>query len=388
MECHLETADTGPVRPCPRHYSSPVPLPTRGFSGDPQLSITKDRSWLEAYRTLASLLEPNDLLLAPHASWPSFPCQVRLYQGPFEPGDATAVLLHKGRLPSLPKNKLAQLMEDWTCVFANDVFVALKAGASRVIRIPSLTQWRHLWPLQRYLNSRRLKRRRGTIYLLHIPKTGGTSFWSLLSRAYPSCVYYPDIESWTANPPAIGEYDLVGLHFPLSTVTPILRDEDIVISMLRDPTERFLSAIVHARRSNEDPETFTPAMQAMRRMSTLEFLKTEDGRQAARLQLVTLGSDHRLPFYNYTDGELHANAVKHVDQANFMFAPSALSDRFLGRLAVQLRFRPGTLRRENVSSAETYSQFSAEFRQAIPFIELENRAERRFYEVVYRRFLQ
>jgi hypothetical protein len=348
----------------------------------PQSSFLRDPAWLDAYRAAAAILRPSDVLLAPSGSWPSFPCPARFYQGPFELGDATTLLLHKGRLASLPKPVLSDIMARWTCTHANEVFVLLSATIAKSSRLPSLRRWVYLRSVRRYLKSRQLKRRDGAIYFVHIPKTAGTSLWNSLRRAYPSNVYYPDYESWQANPPAAGDYDLVGLHFPISTVAPTLREEDVALTLLRDPTKRFFSTLAHARRRSEDPQTFTPAMQAMRAMSAAEFLATEDGRLEARRQLVLLGSDHRLPFYRFADAEMMKNALALLERPNVMFAPSDSADRFLAELAAKLGFHPRALPRNNATTAETYAEFTEEFREAAPLVEYENAVERALYKQI------
>ena len=345
-----------------------------------------DPAWHDAFRATQPHLRSDDIVLAPRASWPDFPCPVRLYDGPIELGDATVLLLHKGRLAGMRRDVLAGVVRGWTCLHANSVFAAYSRTAPRSLRALNLWQQMHLLPVGRYLNAPRRKRRRGTIYFLHIPKAGGTSLWTVLRRAYPSHAYYGDLASWLANPPEVGTFDLVGLHFPASVLAPLLRDEDDIVGMLRDPTERFLSGVAHARRPSEDPATFTPAMQAMRTMPLADFLATEDGRQSVRLQLVTLGADHRRPFHDYRDEAMFKAALAQIGQPRAWFAPSDQSARFVSRLSRHFGFRPRRLGQMNATPAGLYAECAAEFAQARPLIERENAVERALYQRVRERF--
>src|ERR1700757_897352 len=63
--------------------------------------------------------------------------------------------------------------------------------------------------------------------------------------------------------------------------------------MVRDPTRRLLSAVMHSRRETEDPETFTASAKAMREMDLAQHVATGFGRLEARLQLITFGTDYR-----------------------------------------------------------------------------------------------
>ena len=125
---------------------------------------------------------------------------------------------------------------------------------------------------------------------------GGTAMWASLTRAFPSHVYYPSLRAYLSHPPAPEDYDLIGLHFSPSVLLPSLRQDDWVIGMVRDPTRRLLSAVVHARREAVDPETYTPSSKAMREMDLARYLATDLGRLEARLQLITFGTDYRRPY--------------------------------------------------------------------------------------------
>ena len=151
----------------------------------------------------------------------------------------------------------------------------------------------HCRPLTRFLSSASLRKRRSRIVYVHVPKTGGTSMWASLTRAFPSHVYYPSLRAYLSNPPAPDDYDLIGLHFSPSALLPSLREDDWVIGMVRDPTQRLLSAVMHSRRETEDIETFTASAKAMREMELAQYLATDLGRLEARLQLITFGTDYR-----------------------------------------------------------------------------------------------
>ena len=347
-----------------------------------------DRSWCAAYRAACSVLNPNDFVLAPIGSWPRFPCRVSFYSGPFALGDATVLLLHKGRITFLAKSVLSEIVRGWHCIYAGDVFVVLAAKARPSFGLSRALHEIHMLPVRNYLRSRRIKKLPGTIYFAHVPKTGGTSMWQMLRRTFPSNVYYSDIQAFLAHPPAAGEYDLVGLHFMASPALPLLRGGDWLIGMLRSPTERFLSGIVHARRPHEDPATFTVAMRAMREMTVPDFLLTEVGRIEARLQLVILGGDHRQPLACQSDEEMLQRAADLLHRPSTLFAPSDQSDQFNRLLSHLFAFRPRRLGSLNVNARSAYSSHAEEFDRARPAIERENSHEQRLYEVVRASFAE
>ena len=348
----------------------------------------KDPSWFAAYRAVCSSVKSTDVILGPMGDWPPFPCRIRFYAGPYALQDATVLLLHKGSMTGLDKAELAEVVRRWHCIYANDVFVVLCAAARPSLSPSRIMHQMHMSPLRNYIQSRRIKRRAGTIYYVHVPKTGGTSMWQVLRRTFPSNAYYADMPSFLARPPAAGEYDLVGLHFLASTVEPLLRNGDWLIGMLRCPTERFLSSITHARRPHEDPTTFTAAMRAMRETAVLDFLRTDAGRAEVRLQLLILGCDYRVQSSNQSDDEMRRRAVDLLRRPGVLFAPSDQSRQFIRLLSELFGFRLRRLGRLNANDPGAYASHSQEFSLSYPAILRENGHEVLLYEEVRKRFAE
>lgn len=100
------------------------------------------------------------------------------------------------------------------------------------------------------------RRSPGTLFFLHIPKTAGTTFQTVLSRVYsqvPSCSVYPCWQD--ASPRILGhqwdaELALVGGHFTYGLHTyaefrHLLRKRVDYITFLRDPVARVVSQFNH-----------------------------------------------------------------------------------------------------------------------------------------------
>lgn len=340
----------------------------------------KDKYWSDAWRAASTLLKPVDVVMAPVGDWPPFPCRVSFYAGPFALQDATVLFLHKGKMAALNKAELAEAAHSWHCVYGNDVFVVLGATMRAPVGPSRWLYQFHMRPLSRHLRSRQLKKRPGTIWFAHVPKTGGTSLWTRLRREFPSSVYYPDIESFLANPPLAGEYDLVGIHFSVSAVLPLLCDEDWLIGMVRSPTERFFSSVKHARRPQEDALTFNTAMRAMREGEVADYLRTEAGRTEARMQLLILGGDHQRPLASQAEGEMLRDAVALLHRPNTLFAPSGRSGDFNRMLSDLLGLRPRRLGKLNADTG--HASHDEEFSRVRQTLEWENRSEQGLYEAV------
>jgi hypothetical protein len=182
--------------------------------------------------------------------------------------------LHKGQLTSAPKAELRRVADEWQWIFANEVFVVLSRSEKIKSDIRRSRDVVHCGPLIRFLCSASLRKRRSKIVYVHVPKTGGSSMWASLTRAFPSHVFYPSIHAYLRHPPTPDDYDLIGLHFTPTVLLPSLSDDDWVIGMVRHPTQRFLSGVMHSRRKNLDPETLTASAKAMREMEFTEYLAT------------------------------------------------------------------------------------------------------------------
>jgi len=348
----------------------------------------RDRYWRAVHRALLPILSPADVVLMPRGDWDAFPCAVRHYDAVIEPGEETVLVLHKGRLPGIRKSCLAAIVAEWGCVYANEVFVVF--GRSRRSRLEARCGlWRkHLRHVQAYLMSHEAKRRASTLYYVHLPKTGGTSFWACLSRAFRSRVYYGDTRTFLANPPKPGEYDLVGVHFSPTLIHGMLSRGDEIVGLVREPTARFLSGVTHCRRLTEDPATFSPSQKAMRERPLCDFLKTEFGRYEARVQLVELGRAPDPRTGGMDDQTLLANAKDLLDQDRALIAPSEASDQLAALLERRLEVRLPPLTALNANDPADYARHAAEFAQTRPAIEALNAGERLLYAAARQRFEQ
>jgi hypothetical protein len=345
-----------------------------------------DPWWQAARNAVLRRLLPSDRLLVPRGDWGEFDCPVRYYDGVIVVDDATVLILHKGRLPGIRKQELGAILDGWQCCFANRVLAVFSRDRKRWIDARYLSLRGHLRRVRCYIESRALKRRSSTLYYVHLPKTGGTSAWSALARVFESSVYYADVEVFSANPPARGEYDLVGLHFSPVVLEGILASGDLLAGMLREPTERFLSGVLHARRAREDVETFTASQRAMRTLGIRDFLATDFGNYEARLQLLALGAQPGIPGDSLTDQVLLARAIAFLDRGDTLFAPSEESRLFIRALAAGIGLGNVPLGRLNANDPGDYQRGTAEIHDALPAIRAKNAAERELYEFARRRF--
>ncbi len=130
------------------------------------------------------------------------PCAAILYDDLIDLTECTILLLHKGRLTSLPKTELRCLAREWQCIFANEVFLVFSCSR-RIRKDVRLTAGvHHCKPLERFLCSASLRKRESKIVYVHVPKTGGTSMWASLTKAFPSHVFYPSLRAYLSYAPA------------------------------------------------------------------------------------------------------------------------------------------------------------------------------------------
>jgi Sulfotransferase family len=346
----------------------------------------KDRLWQAVYNLLYPLLHGGDVVLAPCGDWPTFPCALILYRDLIDTKDCTVLVLHKGLFTSLPKAKLRRIADQWQWIFANEVFVVFSRTEKIKSDVRRTAAIVHCRPLMRFLHSAALRKRRSKIIYVHVPKTGGTSMWASLTRAFPSHVYFPNIQAYLSNPPTLEDYDLIGLHFSPFVVLQSLSEEDLVIGMVRHPTQRFISGVMHSRRKTEDVATFTAAAKAMREMRLSDYLATDFGQLEARLQLITFGTANRQSLETSSEEELLYSALAFSRRENVVLAPSERSHAFTEFLAKRLSFRPGALGRLNANDPAMYAAYLAEFKSAIRLVTSINAREREFYDFICRSF--
>lgn len=376
---HTVSAGEGqsPRRVAPDGWRFPVSTPT----------TVPDPQWLAVHRALCPLVTPTDRILAPRADWAPFPCPVRFYDGVITLEQDTILVLHKGKLPAIDKAALAAVVAQWACLFADEHFVVFAADPARATLLRRLLRPSgHLRRVHRHLGSRELKVIGPTIYHLHLPKTGGTAVWDALSGVLPSRAYYGDGSTFLARPPAPGEYDLVGLHGSLSMIDARLREGDLVIGLLRDPVERFMSSVVHARRPGLDLATLTPQQRAMREGPIKDFLASDAGLAEVRLQSHLLGVAHDRPFESADDAAVLANATAAIERADCLFAPMAASQALVRDALARFGLEAPTLLRRNENDPVAYDRHRAELLDAAPLVAAMAAGDRRLFERVKERF--
>jgi len=322
----------------------------------------QDRAWHEAYQFVQPLLRPDDIVLAPRGDWLPFPCELRLYDDWIDTDGATVVFLHKGLLSDAKKAQIVALARHGQCLFANEVFAVFSVSAGRVSAKAAIgTENRHYRPVDRFIRSASLRKRKSKIIYVHVPKAGGTSMWTALSAAFPSNIYYSSTGACARNPPVGDEYDLIGIHFSPSVIAPYINADDWVIGMVREPTQRLLSTILHCRRPQEDPATFSPAQWAMRNMNIAEFLDTEDGRYESLLQLIIFGTEYPRAFQEYSGEQMLNAALAYAGRDNVILAPSERSEQFVEVLRKKLALPRISLGKLNQNNRTQMSASVTEF---------------------------
>jgi hypothetical protein len=346
----------------------------------------KDRFWHEVDLNVRPLLRSDDVVLAPHGDWPIFPCAARFYEDWMEIGDTTILILHKGHVTGMPKRDLARIAESWQCIYANGVMVVFS-------RTPRLARdyrrgsgkW-YFKTVDRYLRSAELRKRKTKICYVHVPKAAGTSMWNALRKQFPSHVYYSSTSACLRNPPQAEDYDLIGVHFSPSVVASSLSAEDRIVGLVREPMARFFSSVLHARRANEDPESFTGSQRMMRELPLNKFLDAEDGHYESRLQLILFGTHYSKAFHEHPEEEMLAAATAFACREDVILGPSEQSQRFAQTLSHELSLKPLALHRLNVNDRAQVSASLEEFARLEALVTLRVSREREWYEFVCRQF--
>ena len=210
--------------------------------------------------------------------------------------------------------------------------------------------------------------------------------WRVLAQEFPSRIYYPSFVAFLANPPNIDEYDLIGGHLPLSVISQYLAPGDQVLGLMREPTERLLSAFRHSRRPWEDQSTFTATMRAMRDRPFREFIQTESGKFEAFQQLIMLGGSHE-KFQSSSDQQTYlAHAQKLLSSDQYVFAPCSRSGEFFALMAQRYDVKRKQLRTANQNDYASPSTDIAEFYDSLDLLQSINATEHRLYEFVTSRF--
>ncbi|NPD66565.1 hypothetical protein HN018_09365 [Lichenicola cladoniae] len=347
----------------------------------------KDPLWEATWAAVSPHLRESDLMLLPPGDWPPS-VATRTYKNEIRIGRANVLILHKANLACLDKKTLRGIMRTWRFLYANEVFVCFRKEHLEIPKPQPIIEDRHACTLHEYLHSSFRKRIRNTVFFCHIPKTAGTSIWEFLSNRVVASIYYETFESFLANPPRPGEYDLVGGHVPLPLLAAHAGPDDRLVGIVRDPVLRFRSAFMHSRRQAEDPSTFSPVMQAMRDLPLRQFLETRDGHMELRQQLLMLGFDFARGYSAEMDEEVFQNGERALADKRCLFRTVGQVDAFAQDLADMLAIAApsNTLGFRNVLDTGASTEALAEFDEAAPTVASGCDWDRKLYALVAARY--
>src|SRR5262249_20172896 len=153
--------------------------------GSRSSAAMKDRLWQAVYYAIQPLLNDRDVVLVPRGDWPELPGTTILYDDLIDLQGCTVLVLHKGLLTGLRKAELGRVATQWQWIFANEFFLVFSRARRAAKNLRCNASSAHWRPLVRYLASARLRRRHSKIVYVHVPKTGGTSMWASLTKAFP-----------------------------------------------------------------------------------------------------------------------------------------------------------------------------------------------------------
>ncbi|ESR23850.1 sulfotransferase family 2 domain-containing protein [Lutibaculum baratangense] len=182
------------------------------------------------------------------------------------------LLLNKGKMHEVSVARLEGQL-DRHAVFANEVFV-LFADRDTGTRAEDL----HVEPVRQYLQDLHAHRFRGrqTVFL-HIPKTAGTSLRNALEPRFVRPLYVVTKQWFERATDHFDAHDLVGGHVDLATVRKARLEDPTIFTLIRDPFQRLVSLVGHARRPEMTPQQLGPKMQMFRTTPLREVLRSEEG---------------------------------------------------------------------------------------------------------------
>ena len=196
------------------------------------------------------------------------------------------IIVKKDDLLSLPRWLITQL-GDYETAFENAVFFVLRYPPKKQrFRCRYSKPQSHMKRAIRYLSQLGIQ-----LDFVHIPKTAGTSITQILKSTSIGYQYFARHQDLMACQ-NINEYSTIAGHFYL---TELMEKRGAhtgdIFTVVRDPIERFLSAVGHARRPDEDPNTFGPSMTAMRNLTLMEFMQTPYADSEVSLTSYILGME-------------------------------------------------------------------------------------------------
>jgi hypothetical protein len=280
-----------------------------------------DEFWREAYDFALREIEGRaGAIVAPERI--GMP-RVYEYNDEWGVDDIGVVILHKDYVRSVRKS-LIRAYGDFRIVFENAVFYVLsRFSEGRELNVD-------------------LKDDVKRVGFVHIPKTAGTSVFHILRQFANGAAYFGTRKEFFKCTD-FEEYSVVGGHCWFSDIQNVRnRSEDFIFSILREPAERFISAVAHARRENENVAHFGPSMALMRRASLMDYIVSEFSEREIHIQSNYLG---KIPgvrqsreeiFYN-AKGNVSSGKLKVFHSKNMGDLEGYLSDIFKEKITLDKR---------------------------------------------------
>lgn len=224
-----------------------------------------DKFWLQAHAAMRRHVREGASILLPEGDWPALAYSATFYRNTdcrVGVDGHDAVLVHKGMLTSFRQADIRLCLKEMAAVFANEVFILFMPR-------PHRRGWFlpvHLRKLKVYAHPEAYHRRhahRGAF--IHIPKTAGTSVWTRISASVRSSLYFSSAATLGAFEGDINAFEVVGGHIHAETLIAKGWDGPGFFVM-RDPVDRVLSFIAHAKRMNENLAMLDESYHVARRI--------------------------------------------------------------------------------------------------------------------------
>ena len=202
--------------------------------------------------------------------------------------NVSVVVLHKDYISYVPLG-LQTKMRDWFVVFSNDVFSVVSTKYNQDGEIgPELLSERSRHKKHREsLSSKKLA-------FVHVPKCAGTSVVHALTRGFQSSVY-ANTRTEFLNDVHLDQFRMISGHIYLGDLIAAEWLDYPVIATVRDPMERFVSAVAHARRADEEVEALSPMVSAMRSLRLMDVVNEAFFLQEASVFSVFFGHKPAAP---------------------------------------------------------------------------------------------